>query len=1125
MRPADPERPEYHLLEELAKPAACVTAGKISIWVYRDNGSIREIVLSGHAESRTCSAATSLLIEAVKELGPNVRWMLTCGAAHFEMSEDDIDVMDPARMLPKLAARGLLSHNNPEGMMRELESRRVEAKRNQQILHRLVSDFARLADERGLAQVFVRSWATIAAFRREYESRRGASPPLIVLPSNPGNGRVAMFVPIVADSDPERRPVIFHLEGWDYDCSGYQRVADIHLRQMWRELLSDALRRRRVYRRWLQTWIERWIGQLSWLPKKEAEATRLHVPPPSESQFSKAQIVGPADFLQNHISSFIDRSRKWPRLQMARFSQLEYGRMSVGELDDPFDPGWITVVDFERGTEETRRTTKDDPKTSHRKGVTENMPSLINRCLLFIRRMDAIIGPYEALRVRRGVARKSQDGPGNSDEGNMRLLDEISRRIVLETMIRGWPSFYLEDEQDKDAFRKWAEEYRPRVWALFGDQAARAGIRMEQLLEDNVIYDVRFDEDLGCVIQPLVLVDDAAHAQSHGNGAGASAVVPLWNRCRGKPMPAEVMALGPTNRARAEQLVYGAAARLRTKNVEFCETRRAIAAGRQMLRSALACHPARAGRLILEEWARRLGRDTHAEFRRARQMIEAADLCSRFRFKEASQRVGTYLADESEPVRDAFVIAAICEVSKASECLTDLRESAVRCDALKDQGRELLPKIEALKRKFPTGSVSPGSLTPEEQADLRRWHWINEELERAENKFRTLEQQTKSLAEERRSLIEKALSGADISDKYPALAQAASKARQELQASLKCEGMYGEDCVTQEFLNRYYLPLRGLVRLLGLLEIVYQVSKVIHCLEEDPIAARSNCISEMKRLADDLWLPEKLEDEFRQVTEEFGKGEWDRLQSQQILGFLRDANKTCQEDMESLINKEEVLCAPYAEALYARIHLIQIFLGHYSSAFQELLTATIPLAHAIRGKWEILDGKMSKFPEGGSLRFDRSAYTVTLDSRSGSTPILRACCLADGEVDYLAKVFADHKFLSRLSSKAPTITEAVLGAKVAPSREWRLWRATFKGLRSELIAALSVFGFEANLMPEYSPNLEMKAQAWLDKLDTLPPVSAPLHDWKWTKLGHWEALIGSDTRRVQGAIYDAPRKT
>ena len=50
IRPLDPEFREFHLNEEVAAPKAAITGGRVAVWIYSAGDTVREIVISGHAE-------------------------------------------------------------------------------------------------------------------------------------------------------------------------------------------------------------------------------------------------------------------------------------------------------------------------------------------------------------------------------------------------------------------------------------------------------------------------------------------------------------------------------------------------------------------------------------------------------------------------------------------------------------------------------------------------------------------------------------------------------------------------------------------------------------------------------------------------------------------------------------------------------------------------------------------------------------------------------------------------------------------------------------------------------------------------------------------------------------------
>jgi hypothetical protein len=1115
MRPADPYEPDTYLLDELALPRACVSSGRITIWVYLEGNFIREIVLSGHAESETCRKATTTLIDGVKHLPDHVRWMLTCGAAFFRVPPEDLVALENP-----MAALGMACDRPPPGMGPEdvahlagfLQGR---ARHTQQVLGLMLHELREFQEEIGLVEVIERDYQALTALRSDYVRRIGTAQPLVVLPHDPQKIPVADYIPIVPGNDLGAEPLVFTFEGWEFDGPAYQKVADRHLHQMQRELLRDALRRRRTYRSWLKEWTEEWVRSLSWLPKAQAAQVTLIVPPALEEPQGSPQAVDVPTFLNAHVSGFLEQGQDWPRRLAQQYSRMEFGRMPDSELDRPHRSEWIEEVDPERCIKTRRRATDDDPSHTQRQDITQNRPSLISHCCLhYIRRMDAIIKPYEHRRLTRGASRVG--GGHDENERELRLLDELSRQIVIETMIRGWPSFYLDSEQDRAAFDVWAEECRPRFWAIMAEQVKRAGVGIEPLLEDNIVYDVHFNRDLGCTVQPLMLIDDAVHVQVHGSRVGASAVIPLWNRRVANPMPDAVLKLGSTNSQRAAQLVRLACQHSDGTNANFN-------AAVSCLRLALACHPAEAGYQILREWSRRLGRDTQAEFIRARSLILAVELCDRHRYSAAGEHVRVYLAGEPEPVPDAHVLAAACELAGDRDTLTQLRQVTLRIEDLSKLDEELTSKVRAaqeqLRANLPRRNAHGPAPTETEPRshDAERVLRIRQELERLAAKQQTLIAKSEEESLARRVMIRQALDNPEsVSSAYPALASAAAKARDQLSETLETNGLRPR-FLSDEMSHRYR-SIRVVVEILGLLDIASSVSQILHGIDEGPEKTRRQAARSMARLAQDVWLPPSVEDDMRTFAEEFSKGEWDRVQTNQIRAFLRSANEACLVRMKDLLSEKEVAQVPLAEALLTRIHLVQTFESKYQAMLTMLLEAQVPFGRAVRCTWTVENRHLRDFPAGGRFHFDAGTGVISVDFDSKRVALLRTDHLEDTEADYITKVLADPDLPSRLAGSAP-LAEALLGVEIEPGPGWRLWRDAMEHVRHELLLALSNFGYRANLLPDHAIPLTRAGQAMARRMDVVTPRTDPKFDWRWTNRGEWQALIGQDARCIWGTSY------
>jgi hypothetical protein len=1104
MREAESPDADYYLLETLFKPLACVTSSRIAVWVYHSGPTIREVVLSGHAEGRTCASATSILIEAAKQLDErSVEWMLTCGAAHFRLSDEllkDPEALTLSRAIdsPFFVPGSNFSPQTVSAAQRIRES--------QPILSMMVQALQELSGEKGLVEVTHHDWRTLSEMRERFRKHMGSSPPKLLLPDTTNPSPVADYLPIVPGNSPDGEPFTVHLDGWDFDCPRYQLVADHHLRTVQRELLRDALRRRRTYRGWLKEWMEDWVPRLCLLPPLDATIIKLSVPAADGQLTTSTEQVSVKSFLQDHAQSFLDRSQRWHEELAEYHQQMSYGRATDAQLDAPIRPDRITEIDFERGVSRERAATEDDKPFTTRERLMFQQPQLISSCLLYIRRMNQLIKPYEELRLKRDRKRR-QGLSENRKERELWLVDEISRRIVIETMVRGWPSVYLDNKQDREVFDDWAAEYRAHIWALMAKQARKAGVALDIMLEDNIVYDVRFDDDLGCTIQPLMLMDQTTHVQVHSRSVGASVAVPLWTRQTHRGIPEHVQRLGRTNRERARRLVDEARENTRAGN-----DKPDLAAN--VLKLALACHPAEAGKLILQEWMHRLGRDTSEEFKRAHLLFNAVELAGRYRYREAGQFAHEYIETEPSPVPDAFVILALAELIPNDDEQAQLRDDLFRFNQLVPQYNKLVEQIKGDISSLRAGSASSLFATFDRAGqveNMERFNWLKTELDRLESRIADARTRSEKEEQKRQQLIEKAIEKPrSVQKEYPALTRAAQRAAQELKETLNTKYMYARN---SDAMFRRYGDIHKIVEARALLDILDSLNKIYFQIEHEPNKTRLQSLDEMKQLSKALWLPEEIENDLRNLSEEFGKGEWDKLQALQIQGALREASSICLQRIQDRLNSEIFTAQPLKEIKIIRIHIMHTVEAKYKFALDMLLNAGVAFGGAISQPWTILDDRITDVPEGGKLSFDAQTCTIFIQTPTERLPLLRAKKITAQEIAYIEEIISDPDLVFSLKTYIP-LAEALLTVEVPPQREWRLWRDAMREVYRELLTALSSFSFEATLMPEHAPLLSEEGKESVKRMDVLTPRLEPSVDWNWTDPGDWQRLLGPDVQRV-----------
>jgi len=1100
MRPADSPHPDFHLLEELSKPRACTSSGRISVWVYLDRSVIREIVLAGHAETQTCASATSIIIEAAKQLDDDVEWMLTCGAAYFRVTPGKYDTEKNvlARELGGLSRPAGLKADEKLSRLREILAGTRQETNTQRILGQMITDLQERGEETGLIDVIYQHWNELDRFRRRFYQRRGSPSAKIVLPDPGSAGRVADYLPIVPGSDPDRDPLIFTLEGWDFDCPEFQSVAERHLKKVQRELLKDAMRRRRTYRGWLKEWMEEWVPKLKWLCKEEAGLAVLEVPPSVDAPDTAAEVVDMCTFLKKHIAGFLDRGQDWYEMLSAYYEHTSFRQQSDTFLDELMDFKRVKLFDFERGTCEERPTTADDTRYSRREYILHHQPGMISTCLRYIRRMDTIIKPYQDQGLRLWQRVSGGKAPPNATRTDREayIVADISRKIVMETMIRGWPSIYLDNEDDRAAFDAWSSECRPHVWSIIAKQAKKAGVPLELLLEDNIIYNVQFNEDLGCTVQPLMLADEASCAQIHGSRAGASAVVPLWSRHSHREMPQEILKLGVNNCERAEELVRKACSHTTGPKPDIDQAVRC-------LRLALACHPARAGCLILNEWLRRLGRNTKEEFELAVEIVQAREMCARFRNSEAVAHLKSYLNREPNPIQDAYVMLALCDLMTAQNTLPEYEEKHTRRQRLVGRLKEEVgadpaelseENFQALVRRKPRLMVL-----------LRELHQVTEQLKQLTYRVEDEEKR-------RRTLIESALQEpSSICRDYPNLALAVQKVPDVLRLTLKTNCRY-EPAASEEMALRY-ADIGRAVEMRGLFHIVHALGLIEFRMARSPNEARSDASQEIRRLSEDIWLPREVVVDLRTLAEECSKGDMDHLYARQVCGVLQDVIQTCYMRIQDLLSSRVVISMPVAEILITRIHIAQTIDAKYGKALEMLLNAKVGLGRAISKPWTVLNRQIKELHKDSIIGFDPQEGTIYLASSGTRTALLQTEKITKSEMEYLSHVLEDTDLRDRISPLAPCLAEGILALEIEPNPKWKLWRDTMATIREELIFVLSFFGYEASLMPEYAPPKSEEGEQMARRMNELIPRLDPILDWQWSELGSWQKIVGPNVKR------------
>ena len=1079
------KRPTTHepsMVEELAKPPSCVEASLITVWVYRDGKQvgrhpIQEVVVMGHAEPFTCKRATAALIDAAKGLSNNVDWMLTAGAGFIRVKQTVEAASAPS--LEDLMG-GLFGSSFPSPLSPD-----------QKVLEDLVTELSRIAEDTGLLALRIADLEQLHQFRKRFSG--SGSKPSINLPTGEWETPVADLVPIVPKG--KSTPVKFHLEGWDFDTPEYQQVADRHLRTMQRELLADSLRRLRVYQGWLEEAVKSLAGKLRILPKPEARGVTIVVPNEGDLPLR----VPFLEFLDKHIGKFVDGG--WSTALAHHFRTASFGMMTETELDTKQIPPIVQVYDPNTLQIVKRAGTEEDASTP-RQQATENAPGMVSNWLVYIKRMQAIVAPYQNLRIKSGTKQTDAEAA---------LLDNISRQLVIETMVRDWPPLFL-DEEDREVFHEWAAQVRKPIWKIMNEQVTAQGVAPEILLEENVIYEVCLNDDLGCTLQPFMVVDGTNHAwlRSYPN-VGANVSIPLWNRFQTRSVPKSVLGLGLTNTQRAHALVELAA-----KSDDVSE----IA---NQLRQALSCHPAEGGFAILEEWRKRLGRSTAEEFDLAKCAVEGHEYFCLGRFDEALKVFEKYLKLEPDPQDEVWAFVALCELQRASSTQKNLRLHYRRQLHLMDRAEKLRPALDKLQATMGAGL---------NQLEARQIELLEQAAKRIDQARDSEEARAKEVQSVREWIGQALTSPESVADAFPYLARAA----QLVPAILKSVEL-AEDTMPNVQLSRGWQGRYGAARVAveasGLLELGREIGEVLHLVKEGGEVERQEAFDRVEKLVDRLWLTDVAETRLRAFVDDVSaylssssnvlisrqtmgrdsKKQWDAWLVAMVSSLLEDSLSDCLRELQGRLRLDSVtLECSLAETWETQIHIRQVFLRGYEEAFKMLIEPVVTFGRS-QCKWEIVDSSVTDAPPGSRLEIDRisgQVFLATLDSRIS---LLRAVNASEIDWDYLEATLEG--LLEKKATLPTTLARAVHDAVVVPDAPFQLWTSAMKVIRRELIYALSNYDFRASLFPSPPRFKSAAGKKKYEQKDRSIPVVGVEVDWEWKDLGFWAPLLQNPPEKAK----------
>lgn len=414
--------------EMAAEPAHSVYGSHVHVWVYRrEDGSIGELIVTGHAASAVCARASAQLCETGLQLDPEEDDLLAAGTGHFlglDLGELDVLVEEPAvreyvEKRIELEWNRLLGQSSGQledelsVLVREAPVRRFL---RAQELEDLVESLRLLENETGLVDVEELSFSLQVATRNEVERQIRLNGLLsqdqvsVVQLRSPNGQSHAVLLPFYCISTDSTAigDTIPHV-AIELDCKDFEIPSDVletHLEALVAETEKDAL----------------WQKEFAQDRLKDARNRREQLARALEQGWmSENELIS--------VTHVID----WNTLRVIELPEAE--QMPVGEY------------------------------------LRSELPAIIESAQEMVQAAE---------RVLTEIARAAQP------QGE---LARMNIAIVIDSFLRDWDLAFLE-EAKAEAYDDWRREKRSQIWRTIDKTLEDSGVNPHVLKQENVVFDV-----------------------------------------------------------------------------------------------------------------------------------------------------------------------------------------------------------------------------------------------------------------------------------------------------------------------------------------------------------------------------------------------------------------------------------------------------------------------------------------------------------------------------------------------------------------------------------------------------------------------------------------------------------
>ena len=505
------------LLEWTEEPYGLINGSNISVWFYTDKrGNIVELMEAGHSNSYVCGKATSLFVEAISNLKSFKLELFTAGSLWVK----------------------IVGLNNDD----------------QKILKQLRGDLLLLEQKTKLVKVVNEHFDNLLAFRNQINNQHSENCTsrnvVTKFKINTNKSKIGILDYQLYKSCKKELPIQFKIKQQLYKSKTYEELLKLHAISLHNFRIQDIIRRADVYSEWLLTDINE-LQKLIQDKKKLTEdewdfniipysGTRDYYTATTTSGKKKKDIMFRAieDNYQEWIKDFRynrgTRKKSFDKLvksvqvwsENTRNKELlNYGTTNFRDRFEDTAPhfivhdfNWILqmvdilILDYENERDAIpkiwdifRNIIRNIPDYSTREELIDvYKPELISSLSDLWKRLHYVLQRIvdkhkkilpNSLKKEIPIIFKRLNEKRDAAKRQKRVAfhKNINQTVLLDALIRGWPSFFLRTTELRELYNKWSEEVRELIWKEIHFQLRKINTKILPFVEPNMSFQISQD--------------------------------------------------------------------------------------------------------------------------------------------------------------------------------------------------------------------------------------------------------------------------------------------------------------------------------------------------------------------------------------------------------------------------------------------------------------------------------------------------------------------------------------------------------------------------------------------------------------------------------------------------------